>query len=89
MKNLTTPLNLLSVLFFGLFCYITGVFLSSGDNLAMHLSIWFLLFTLILVIFKQVAVSIKKEYDDARKCYESQIKSLQRQVLKELEDLGL
>ena len=83
MKNLLTSFNILISVFFGLFCFVTGVLMKApGDGVAVHYSLLFFFFTMVLVILKLMTKTVQKDYQDNVECYEAQIKTQGKQLIR-------
>jgi|TARA_R110000851_G_C12974956_1_gene555729 hypothetical protein len=89
MKNLLYSLNVLIFVFFGCLCITLGAFFGTNNDAGISCFILLGLFTIVLAMLKLMTKVVNQDHKEEVECYESQIKSLQRQVLKELEDLGL
>ena len=80
MKNLLTSFNVLIFVFFGCLCITLGAFFGTTNDAGICTFILLGLFTIALVVLKLMTKVVQQDHQEDVECYESQIKTLSKQL---------
>ena len=82
MKNLLYSLNVLIFVFFGSFCIVAGAFFGTNNDAGISCFILLGLFTITLGMLKLMTKVIQLEHKDDVECYEAQIRTQGKQLIR-------
>lgn len=81
MKHLIQSFNIAIAVCFSSFCFVTGSLVNSpGDNVAVHYSLLFFFFTIVLIILRTIARSVQQDVEGELRYYEVENADLHRKV---------
>ena len=80
MKNLLTSFNVLIFVFFGCLCITLGAFFGTTNDAGICTFILLGLFTIALVVLKLMTKVVDQDHKEDIEYYESQIKTLSKQL---------
>ena len=82
MKNLLYSLNVLIFVFFGCLCITLGAFFGTNNDAGISCFILLGLFTIVLAMLKLMTKVVNQDHKEEVKCYEAQIKTQGKQLIR-------